>query len=175
MIIVDLSNIMQAQISMTTKQVIQLQNLSRDIERYILDLLEGGQENFISLRRKELAEMFECVPSQINYVLRSRFTPEQGYLIESRRGEHGYIKILRITCGSPDEKIGHINQIIGDLISVREARRLLEALQERGLITGRERLLIEVAMRHISGSGHGEDEEETASLLKNMLGGLMSD
>ncbi|MBR0168969.1 MAG: CtsR family transcriptional regulator, partial [Synergistaceae bacterium] len=63
-------------------------NLSHDIERYILNLLNGEEENFVSLRRKDLAEMFECVPSQINYVLRSRFTPEQGYLIESRRGEH---------------------------------------------------------------------------------------
>lgn len=152
-----------------------MHSLSHDIERYILGLLDGGQENFISLRRKELAEMFECVPSQINYVLRSRFSPEQGYLIESRRGEHGYIKILRITCESSGEKISHINQIIGDFISVREARRILEALQDRGLITGRERLLIEVALRHVAGSENGGNGEEIAGLLKNMLGGLMSE
>ena len=148
-------------------------NLSHDIEKYILDLLDDEGENFVSLRRKELAEMFACVPSQINYVLRSRFTPEQGYLIESRRGEHGYIKILRITCESPGEKISHINEIIGDYITLSEARRLLEALQARGMVTGRERLLIEVALRHISGSGRNEDEYEIAGLLRNMLGGIM--
>ena len=112
-----------------------MQNLSHDIERYIIGLLEEEEENFISLRRKELAEMFECVPSQINYVLRSRFTPEQGYLIESRRGEHGYIKILRITCGNTREKVDHINEIIGDEITFRGARKLLAALPERTLPT----------------------------------------
>ena len=150
-----------------------MQNLSHDIERYILDLLEGGEENFISLRRKELAEMFECVPSQINYVLRSRFTPEHGYLIESRRGEHGYIKILRINCENSSQRIDHINEIVGDEITFREARRLLAALQSRRMITARERLIIEVALKHITDSGRDEDTEETAYLLRNMLCGLM--
>lgn len=148
-------------------------NLSKDIEEYILGLLNVEEGNFISLRRKDLAEMFECVPSQINYVLRSRFTPEQGYLIESRRGEHGYIKIFRITCESADEKISHLNDIIGDAMTLGEARRLLEALQDRKFITARERLLIEVALRHITSSGRYEDEEEIAELLRNMLCGLM--
>lgn len=148
-------------------------NLSHDIEKYILNLLNDEEGNFISLRRKDLAEMFECVPSQINYVLRSRFTPEQGYLIESRRGEHGYIKIFRITCESADEKISHLNDIIEDAMTLSEARRLLEALQDRKFITARERLLIEVALRHITSSGRYEDEEEIAELLRNMLCGLM--
>ncbi|MBR0069488.1 MAG: CtsR family transcriptional regulator, partial [Synergistaceae bacterium] len=114
------------------------ENLTHNIEQYILELLEEEDENVISLRRKELAERFACVPSQINYVLRSRFSPEQGYLIESRRGEHGYIRILRISCESPEEKAEHIDDIIGDAISFKEARRLLEFLQEREFITGRE-------------------------------------
>ena len=144
-------------------------NLSHDIEEYILGLL-SGEENFISLRRKELAEMFECVPSQINYVLRSRFTPEQGYLIESRRGEHGYIKILKVTCGNANEKVDHINEIIGDEISLKEAKRILSAFQSRKMITSRERLIIEVALRHIASYA---DDEEIAELLRNMLCGLM--
>lgn len=148
-------------------------NLSHDIEKYIIDLLDEEDGNFISLRRKELAEIFDCVPSQINYVLRSRFTPEQGYLIESRRGEHGYIKIFRITCENTEEKISHINDIIGNTITLNDARRLLEALQERELITGRERLLIEVALRHITAQRRYENTEEIADLLRNMLCGLM--
>ena len=151
-----------------------MQNLSHDIEKYILNLLEGVEGNFISLRRKELAEMFECVPSQINYVLRSRFTPEQGYLIESRRGEHGYIKILRVTCETSGEMSDHVREIVGERISLKDARRLLEAFNDRGLITGRERLLIEIALRHISDSGHGEEEEELADLLRNMLSGIIA-
>lgn len=144
-------------------------NLSHDIEEYILGLL-SGEEDFISLRRKELAEMFECVPSQINYVLRSRFTPEQGYLIESRRGEHGYIKILKVTCENSNEKVDHINEIIGNEISFKEAKRILSAFQNRKMITSRERLIIEVALRHIASYA---DDEEIAELLRNMLCGLM--
>ena len=79
----------------------QQRNLSRNIEQYILSLLDGELENFVTLRRKDLAEKFECVPSQINYVLRSRFRPEHGYMIDSRRGEHGYIKIFRISYSTP--------------------------------------------------------------------------
>lgn len=146
-----------------------MMNLSHDIEEYLLGLL-SGEEDFISLRRKELAEMFECVPSQINYVLRSRFTPEQGYLIESRRGEHGYIKILKVTCEKSSEKIDHINEIIGDEISFKEAKRILSAFQNRKMITSRERLIIEVALRHIASYA---DDEEIAELLRNMLCGLM--
>lgn len=157
-----------------------MQNLTHDIEEYILNLLEREQENFISLRRKELAEMFECVPSQINYVLRSRFTPEQGYLIESRRGGNGYIRIFRITCESPKDKSEHIDDIIGDKITPHEARRLLEALQDRELITQRERLLIEIALRQADEtlrydyefSQHKRNRIQ-AETLRRMLKGLM--
>ena len=149
-----------------------MQNLSHDIENYILSLLKDKdeEENFISLRRKELAEMFECVPSQINYVLRSRFTPEHGYLIESRRGEHGYIKIFRITCESSDEKVSHIEELVGDAITLRDASKLLGLLQEREFITARERLLIEVALRNTS-----NDPYDTAELLRNMLIAVVED
>lgn len=147
-----------------------MQNLSHDIENYILSLLDDEEENFISLRRKELAEMFECVPSQINYVLRSRFTPEHGYLIESRRGEHGYIKIFRITCDSSDEKVNHIEELVGDDITFRDASKLLSLLNERGFITARERLLMEVSLRHIS-----SDPYHIAELLKKMLTAVVAD
>ena len=153
----------------------QIQSLSQDIESYILTLLEGVDDDFISLRRKELAEMFECVPSQINYVLRSRFSPEQGYLIESRRGEHGYIKIVKIKCRSSDEKISHVEDLVGNVISLRDARRLLETLQSREFITSRERLLIEIALRHVSEDFQDVQSNEIASLLKNMLGVILSE
>lgn len=157
-----------------------MQNLSENIEEYILALLAREEENFISLRRKELAERFACVPSQINYVLRSRFSPEQGYLIESRRGGNGYIRIFKITCDSPEDKSEHIDDIIGESISAHDARKLLEALQDRELITSRERLLIEIALRQAdetlrydySFSQHKRNRMQ-AKVLKRMLKGLM--
>ena len=145
------------------------ENLTHNIEQYILELLEDEEANVISLRRKELAEKFECVPSQINYVLRSRFSPEQGYLIESRRGEHGYIRILRVTYESPEEKAEHIDEIIGDSISFQEAHRILAILQEREFITERERLLIEIAMRHNEKYVKRGPRALSVQLQKNMM------
>lgn len=155
-------------------------SLTRTIERYINDLFDEVEEHSVSLRRKELAEIFGCVPSQINYVLRSRFTPERGYLVESQRGGHGYIKILRITYNLPEEKISHIEDIVGETISEQEARRLLATLQERGILEPRERLLIEVALRHAEELGSSEFDISPykrsfiqAELLKRMLRSLV--
>lgn len=155
-------------------------SLTRTIEQYINDLFDEVEEHSVSLRRKELAEIFGCVPSQINYVLRSRFTPERGYLVESQRGGHGYIKILRITYNLPEEKISHIEDIVGETISEQEAKRLLATLQERGILEPRERLLIEVALRHAEELGSSEFDISPykrsfiqAELLKRMLRSLV--
>ena len=156
-------------------------NLTHAIEKYIHDLFESEvEDSAVSLRRKELAEFFGCVPSQINYVLRSRFTPERGFLVESRRGGHGYIRILRISCEEPEERLSHIEDIVGESISDQECRRLLRALQERGLLTVRERLLIEVALRHSDEMGRNDFDLSQhkrnviqAEMLKRMLRGLM--
>ena len=158
-----------------------MSNLTRTIEKYIHELFESeGDESIVSLRRKELAETFGCVPSQINYVLRSRFTPERGFLVESQRGGHGYIRILRISCEEPEERLKHVEDIVGDSISEQDCRRLLQSLQERGLITVRERLLIEVALRHADEMGRSDFDLSQhkrsviqAEMLKRMLRGLM--
>ena len=155
-------------------------SLTRVIETYIINLFAGmDEEEAVSLRRKELAEIFGCVPSQINYVLRSRFTPERGYIVESQRGGHGYIKILRLCYDVPEEKINHIDDIVGDAITDQEAKRLLASLQERGIIVSRERLLIEVALRHAEELGNSEFDVSPykrnaiqAELLKRMLRSL---
>ena len=145
-----------------------MQNLSSSIEQYILRCLDGVDNNVISLRRKELADMFECVPSQINYVLRSRFSPE-----------HGYIKIFRIACTDPEEKAGHIDEIVGDSISLYDAHKLLKILGDRKFISYRERLLVEIALRHLdetlSGVRVPRREEIFADCLKRMLKGLVLD
>ena len=70
--------------------------ISDEITAYILHMLDQADDGGAELRRNELAEELGCVPSQINYVLTSRFTPEQGYVVESRRGGGGYIRIRRV-------------------------------------------------------------------------------
>ena len=155
-------------------------NLTLAIEKHIHELLQAEEEDFISLRRKELAELFGCVPSQINYVLRSRFTPERGFLVESQRGGHGYIRILRIACEAPEERLNHIEDIVGDSITEQECHRLLRSFQDRGLLTARERLIIEVALRHTDEMGKSDFDLSQhkrnviqAEMLKRMLRGLM--
>lgn len=149
-----------------------MSNVTDAIEKYIHDLLSEAEEENILLRRKDLAEAFGCVPSQINYVLRSRFSPENGFLIESRRGGQGYIKILRIVCKTPQDMREHIEDLVGSSIDKQQAHRLLETLQTRKLISARERLLIEVAMHNIDEIDELSQvrrEVVQAELLKNLL------
>lgn len=122
-------------------------SITKEIEDYIAHLLSDSEKQEVSLRRKDLAEHFGCVPSQINYVLRSRFAPENGFLVESQRGGHGYIRVMRLTFKDCDEAVNHIAEIVGASITEQEARRLLVNFQNRELITPKERLLIEVALR----------------------------
>ncbi|MBQ8693927.1 MAG: CtsR family transcriptional regulator [Synergistaceae bacterium] len=149
-----------------------MSNITCEIEKYIYDLLSEAEEEKILLRRKDLAEIFGCVPSQINYVLRSRFSPEHGFLIESRRGGQGYIKILRITCKTPQDMKSHIEDMVGGSIDYMQARRLLEKLQGRKLITQQERLLIEVALKNTDDINELTYQRRCvlmAKLLKNLL------
>ncbi len=157
-------------------------SLTEIIEGYINELFEldaNREKERVSLRRKDVAERFGCVPSQINYVLRSRFTPERGYLVESQRGGNGYIRILKISYDMPEEKARHIDQLIGEAVSEADAKRLLSAFQARGMVTTRERLLVEIALRHIDELANSTFDISPykksvlqAELLKKMLCGL---
>jgi transcriptional regulator CtsR len=156
-------------------------NLTRVIEQHINELFgDGSEESSVSLRRKELAASFGCVPSQINYVLRKCFTPERGYLVESQRGEHGYIRIVRISYEKPEDRIKHLEEVVGDALSDQDCKRLLTHLQEKGLINARERLIIEVALRYVDDLGRSEFDLSPykrsvlqADVLKRMLRGLV--
>ena len=96
---------------------LQSSSLTKIIEEYIDRLLEENEEGEVSLRRKDLAEKFGCVPSQINYVLRNRFAPENGFLVESQRGGHGYIKIIQLSFSNCDEEVVHLADLVGNAIT----------------------------------------------------------
>ena len=125
-----------------------MSSLTKTIEDYITRLFEEAENHQVSLRRKELAERFGCVPSQINYVLRSRFAPEHGFVVESQRGGHGYIRIVQLRFRDPEERVDHLEKLVGKTLTEQESRRLLTNLQNRGILSPRERLLIEVALRN---------------------------
>ncbi len=125
-----------------------MSSLTKVIGDYIVTLFDDSDKSEIVLRRKDLAERFGCVPSQINYVLRSRFSPEQGFLIQSQRGGHGFIRIMQVRFADCDECAEHLEDLVGNAISEQDAKRLMVSLQERDIVTARERLLIEVALRN---------------------------
>jgi len=107
--------------------------LSDHIARLIEEMLEEGGGS-AEVRRNDLAAKLGCVPSQINYVITSRFTPERGYVTESRRGGGGYIKIVRLQM-SKNEYLMHFFHAIGNAVSDRDAKAYLENLIERGGLT----------------------------------------
>ena len=118
--------------------------LSDTIEDFIKTLL-AQDETEVELKRNELAEYFGCAPSQINYVLATRFTPDHGYVIESRRGGGGYIRIVRVVQQPGQQLLYLINERIGEAISEGEAARLIAQLVEQKVITASEGQIMRAA------------------------------
>ena len=110
--------------------------LTDHIARLIEEMLNESN-GILELQRNEMASRLGCVPSQISYVISSRFTPERGYVIESRRGGGGYIRIVRKQMGR-DEYLMHFFCAIGDRIDEREALAYLKNLWGNECITERE-------------------------------------
>lgn len=119
--------------------------ISDSIERFIKQML-GDDSPEIELRRNELADYFGCAPSQINYVLATRFSPDQGYLTESRRGGGGYIRIVRIMQDDREQLMMLFRERIGDALTEEDASRILTALKERGMISEEEGALMAAAV-----------------------------
>lgn len=108
--------------------------LSDVIEAFIKSLLENSNSQELQIQRNELADKFSCAPSQINYVLTTRFTYDKGYLIESRRGGGGCIVIRRVNYDRKHLRNQLINQSIGESITYNSALALLEGLLDNELI-----------------------------------------
>lgn len=121
--------------------------ISDFIEEHLKQLLREAREGVVEIQRSELAEKFGCVPSQINYVLETRFTPERGYLVESRRGGGGFIRIIRLNLESVHELYRLVRPSIGEALSQAEALGHVARLWEHQIITERERALMEAALR----------------------------
>ncbi|NLD33745.1 MAG: CtsR family transcriptional regulator [Clostridiales bacterium] len=108
--------------------------LSDTIEEFIKMML-GQEEQEVELKRNELAEYFKCAPSQINYVLSTRFTPDHGYVTESRRGGGGFIRVIRIHREEDDFLQYLMSERIGDTLDLKSARILVRQLAEQGNVS----------------------------------------
>ncbi|MDD6847497.1 MAG: CtsR family transcriptional regulator [Oscillospiraceae bacterium] len=102
------------------------------VARHILEMLEE-QDGNAEIRRNELASALGCVPSQINYVITSRFTPEQGYIVESRRGGGGYIRITRVKMDK-STAIMHIVNSIGTTLDKATAEVMIKNMYNQSII-----------------------------------------
>lgn len=143
--------------------------ISDSIEHFIREMFE--EKNSIELKRNELAQYFNCVPSQINYVISTRFTTERGYVVESRRGGGGHIRITRINLGR-NEQIMHIINSIGSSLDVMTLEAILNTLYVSGIMTADEAKLIMTACSNNSLSVIVDTRDKNrvrAGIFKNLL------
>ena len=106
--------------------------MSDKIEAFINELLKNETEEWLQIQRNELASVFGCVPSQINYVISTRFNPEHGYAVESKRGGGGYLKIKRIRCSN--DLIAEAIQAAPDALDEETALKSLKNLTRLGAL-----------------------------------------
>src|SRR5690625_4324297 len=119
-----------------------MSNITDVIERYLKQILQSKGKNMIEIKRNEIADRFDCVPSQINYVINTRFTVEKGYIIESKRGGGGYIRIFRVEHQAESELLDDIIEMINPTVSQQAAIDVLERLSKKNVITKREAKII---------------------------------
>ena len=136
-----------------------MRNLADAIESFIIGELLRDQEDALLVQRNELAERLRCAPSQISYVLSTRFTPERGFLVESRRGSGGFVRIVRME-----------PQGARQLQKEPTASELVEHLEGQQLITARERTLLQY-MLHILDA----DEKKKKAVLQQAMSLLASE
>ena len=110
-------------------------NMTDILEQYIMSLFNEASEDHIIIKRSNVAQKFDCVPSQLNYVIKTRFTPEHGFIIESKRGGGGFIRITKITLHTNKDYIDYLIETVdNEIIEVEEAIRIAKILLEKDYI-----------------------------------------
>ena len=136
-----------------------MRNLADAIENFIIRQLLEDSEDTVLVQRNELADKLSCAPSQISYVISTRFTPEKGYLVdlvESRRGSGGFVRIVRVTPPNKEAK------------RRETAQALLEHWAHRGMVTAREYALLKYMLEIINA-----DEKKKITVLQNAISKMM--
>ncbi len=145
-----------------------MKNTSDIIELFLREMLQK-QNGELELKRNELAGRFNCAPSQINYVLATRFTVNRGYVVTSRRGGGGYIRITSIDMAR-NEYILHIINQIGEFCTELESTQTVRGLYEKEIISLREaKLMLAVLKDELLGNSIEEVCRLRSDLLRSML------
>ncbi len=141
--------------------------MSDVIEEFIKELFD--EKESIEIQRNELAEQFNCVPSQINYVISTRFKPSQGYYVESKRGGGGHITIKKVN-NTKEDYIMYIIKNIGNEITANEVNILLSDFLTYDIVTAKEAKLLKVATSdNVLQLDKQTKDKVRARILKNML------
>ena len=141
--------------------------MSDIIANFINEILNETDEGQAIIQRNDLANQFNCVPSQINYVISTRFTPDHGYYVESQRGGGGYIKITKAKITKSDYLM-HLITSLGDKVTQKEIEIFVKNIYENEIISKREAKLILSATNDKALNNENKDTIR-ASIFKNML------
>ncbi len=147
--------------------------ISDTIAEFINGMLK--EDSTAELQRADLANRFGCVPSQINYVISTRFSPERGYIVESRRGGGGYIRIRRVQM-DPKQLMMHTVNAIGDEIDFRSARALMgNAVASAAITDSAARVILSAVTDTALKPADSEIRDRLrASIMKQMILRLLS-
>ena len=149
----------------------QPSNMSDIIEEYLKNVLLVQEK--VEIRRSEIADRFNCVPSQINYVINTRFTVQQGYVVESKRGGGGYIRIMKVNLVDDMDIIDALLEVVPEELSIKQANHILQNLYDNELLSKREAQLLSIAMSKESLIEVEQCSNQLRSnMMKNILTGL---
>ncbi len=144
-------------------------NLTDYIEEYLKRMLALSSDKYIEIKRRELAGKFSCVPSQINYVLERRFSLERGYLVESRRGGGGCIRIYRISPDQVETWRDLISSTSGEEFESVKVKQLLTRMIEEKVISRRESSVLKAIIREEIYIRSGLSREQACKLQRSLF------
>ncbi|WP_216366158.1 CtsR family transcriptional regulator [Anoxybacillus sp. CHMUD] len=130
-------------------------------------------KDIVEIKRSEIADKFQCVPSQINYVINTRFTLERGYIVESKRGGGGYIRIMKVKTQSTSQLIDHLLSLVQERISQTNGEHIIQRLLDEKVISKREaNMMLSIIDRTVLSLDLPHRDELRARILKAMLTSL---
>lgn len=167
-------NVFKGQGKSKSEKVMGMAILSDLIEAFIKQLI-NDTDGVIEIQRNELANQFKCVPSQINYVIDTRFTVERGFYVESRRGGGGCIRIKRVNISKAGNYLMHIVASMGNSLSQQTAEAFINNFMDYEVVTDREGLILKAAVSDKALMAVPPQARDIirASILKNMLASLL--
>jgi len=148
----------------------KMKNISDIIENYLKSVLLQSDKDILIIKRSEIADKFQCVPSQINYVINTRFTIEKGYIVESKRGGGGYIRIAKLKLYDHAQIIDQLLHLIENKFSQQMAENMIYRLLEEEIISTREaKIMLSVINQLVLLNDLPFRDELRAKLMEAML------